>query len=103
MNWFTIVMNSELNPLRELAPARRFQVMTILSLMWTTIFCMGASAWFYYGELIVFHMLLAAGTLVTGATFETARNPTPAPAQRATYRDHPASDGTARYDDVWGG
>lgn len=100
MNWFSVVMNSEINPLRNLAPARRFQVMTLLSLMWTTIFCMGAGAWFYYGELMVFHMLLAAGTLVTGATFETARHT--ATPQPATYRDHPARDGTARYDDVWG-
>jgi hypothetical protein len=93
-------MNSELNPLRDLPAARRFQIMNMLSLMWTTIFCMGASAWLYYGELMAFHMLLAAGTLVTGATFETART---RPAVRnATYRDHPAGDGTARYDDVWG-
>jgi hypothetical protein len=49
---------------------------------------------------MAFHMQLAAGTLVTGATFETART---RPAVRnATYRDHPAGDGTARYDDVWG-
>ena len=100
MNWLSIVMNSEINPLRDLPPARRFQVMTMLSLMWTTIFCMGASAWFYYGELMVLHLLLAAGTLVTGATFETARA-RPA-VQKNIYRDHPARDGTARYDDVWG-
>ncbi len=100
MNWFSVVMNSDLNPLRDLAPARRFQVMTMLSLMWTTIFCMGAGAWFYYGELMVFHMLLAAGTLVTGATFETSRQQSSA--ARLTYRDYPERDGTARYDDIWG-
>lgn len=100
MNWLSVVMNSDLNPLRDLPPARRFQVMTLLSLMWTTIFCLSAGAWFYYGELMIFHMLLAAGTLVTGATFETSRA-RPA-AQKSTYRSYPAKDGTARYDDVWG-
>lgn len=99
LNWYRVVMNSNLNPLRKLQPAFRFQVMTVLSIMWTTIFCMGAGAWFYYGELIVLHLLLAAGTLITGATFGAAEGRV---LQRATYRDYPATDGTARYDDVWG-
>lgn len=92
-------MNSEINPLRNLRPAFRFQVMTILSVMWTTIFCAAAGAWFYYGELIAVHVLLAAGTLITGVTFNAAKT---GALQQATYRDFPASDGTARYDDVWG-
>lgn len=90
------VMDSNINPLRSLAPAQRLQVMLFLSVMWTTIFCLGAGAWMYYGELLAAHVLLALGFLITGLTFRQA-------SRTRTYRDHPAGDGTARYDDVWGG
>ena len=89
------VMDSNDNPLKNLLPVQRFQIMTFLSVMWTTIFCAGAGAWMWYGELIVGHLLIAFGFLVTAYTFYGASNV-------ATYRDQPRHDGTARYDDVWG-
>ena len=92
---YRAVMDSDVNPLRSLPRAQRFQIMVTLSIMWTTIFCAGAGAWFWYGELIVAHMLIALGILVTGVTFHRASSV-------STYRDHPLGDGTARYDDVWG-
>ena len=89
------IMDSERNPLNTMLPAQRFQVMVVLSLMWTSIFCTAASAWFWYGELIAVHVLLALGVAITGMTFRAAP-------KAETYRDHPKTDGTARYDDVWG-
>lgn len=90
------VLDPRISPLRHLAPAQRFQVTAVLGLMWTTLFSFGASAWLYYGELVVFHLLLSFGTLVTGLTFRSAAK------QVKTHRDYPLEDGTARYDDVWG-
>lgn len=90
------IMDSNTNPLRNLPPVRRFQAMVFLSIMWTTIFCAGAGVWMWYGELMILHVLVAFGFLVTGLTFSRASQ------QAATYRDHPLRDGTARYDDVWG-
>lgn len=92
---FRAVMDSNVNPLRTLPPAQRFQTMVFLSIMWTTVFCAGAGAWYWYGQLIVLHVLVAFGFLVTGLTFHRASRVT-------SYRDHPLQDGTARYDDVWG-
>jgi hypothetical protein len=89
------IMDSDQNPLNTLPPAQRFQVMVVLSLMWTSIFCTAASVWFWYGELIAVHILLALGVSITGMTFRASP-------KGATYRDHPKTDGTARYDDVWG-
>jgi hypothetical protein len=89
------IMDSDQNPLKTLPPAQRFQVMVVLSLMWTSIFCTAASVWFWYGELIAVHVLLALGVAITGMTFRASP-------KAATYRDHPKTDGTARYDDVWG-
>lgn len=93
---FRWVMDPRVSPLRHLAPAQRFQAMAVLGTMWTTIFCLGTSAWLYYGELLMFHLLLAFGTLMTGLTFRAASK------RPKTYRDYPIEDGTARYDDVWG-
>lgn len=95
LEWYRTVMDSERNPLRALPPAQRFQIMVVLSLMWTVIFCAAADAWIYSGELVTAHLLLAMGTLITSYSFRSARGV-------KTYRDHPLKDGTARYDDVWG-
>ena len=65
-------MSSESNPLRNLAPAQRFQVMIFLSVMWTTIFTASSTLWVWYGELMAGHILLALGTLITGSTFRLA-------------------------------
>jgi len=91
---YRAVMDSDVNPLKHLPPAQRFQIMVYLSIMWTTIFCAGSGAWLWYGELIVLHVLVAFGVLATGFTFRRA-------SRVKTYRDHPADDGTTRYDDVW--
>ena len=93
---YRAVMDSDRNPLRSLPRQQRFQIMVVLSLMWTSIFCTMAGAWLWYGELIALHVLFALGLAFTGVTFHSAQ-------KLATYRDHPNSDGTARYDDVWGG
>ncbi len=74
LSFYKSVMDSNINPLKNLPPIQRFQVMVYLSLMWTTIFCAGAGAgaWFWYGELIVLHVMVAAGFLVTAFTFRNA-------------------------------
>ncbi len=94
-DWYRSLMDSDKNPLRNLRPAQRFQVMTVLSVMWTAIFCANTGLWFWYGEMVAAHLLLIVGILITGLTFSTA-------SKVQSYRDHPTRDGTARYDDVWG-
>ena len=96
-SWYRAIMDPDRNALAKLPPAQRFQVMTIMSVMWTTIFCARLSAWAIYGQLVIGHMLVLLGALITGLVFREARR------NRLTYRDYPRRDGTARYDDVWGG
>ena len=100
LNAYREVMDSNVNPLRNLPFAQRFQLMSFLSIMWTTIFCIGYGAWAVYGELVVAHVLLVLGALVTAYTFDRARRVSTC--RVSTYRDYPREDGTARYDDVWG-
>lgn len=66
------IMDSKLNPLRSLPPAQRLQAMIILSVMWSTIFCLSTSAWIWYGELVVGHVLVVLGIAVTALTFRSA-------------------------------
>lgn len=93
---YRTIMDSEANPLKDLPAAQRFQIMLFLSVMWTVIFCTAAGAWMWSGELLLLHLLVAAGFTLTGLTFRAAK-------RTGTYRDQPVADGTARYDDVWGG
>jgi hypothetical protein len=95
INLYRSIMDSKMNPLRDLPAAQRLQIMLFLSVMWTTIFCAVSGLWVWYGALVIAHILLAIGFLVTGLTFNNAR-------RIVTYRDCPRKDGTARYDDVWG-
>ena len=88
------VVDSDRDPLNTMPLAQRFQVMEVLNLIWTTIFCMAAGAWFWYGELTAIHLLIASGGAITGSTFDAGPN-------TKFYRDHPKSDGTTRYDDAW--
>lgn len=95
-HWYRMIMDPDWNPLNNLLPVQRFQVMVYLSIMWTAIFCAVAGAWAWYGHLLIGHLLIALGLIITAWTFSNAR-------QGKTQRDYPLNDGTARYDDLWGG
>ena len=75
---YALIMNADKNPLRRLPPAQRFQIMIYLSVMWTTIFCAAFGIWYWYGQLVGAHLLVALGLLLTSITFSRAgwtRNP----------------------------
>jgi len=70
---YRAVMDPTVNPLSALPPGQRFQTMIYLSILWTLIFCLGTGAWVWYGELMVLHVLVALGILMTDITFRRAR------------------------------
>lgn len=96
---YRLVMDERINPLVALPAAQRFQIMVSLAMMWTAIFCAGAGAWVWYGELVTLHVGVLVGATATAFAFRSARK---VRARPATYRDYPVEDGTWRYDDVWG-
>ena len=75
-NTYDIVMDAEQNQLRGIPPAQKFQIMVYLSAMWTAIFCLAAGAWTWYGELLIGHVAVALGIVVTGLTFRNAAKQT---------------------------
>ena len=92
LDWYRLVMDEERNPLRNLAPVQKFQIMTILSLAWTAIFCAAASAWYWYGEIVVVHLLLALGILITGTTFHSVTRMEPERDRRLPARGSSSDD-----------
>ena len=68
-NNYALIMDANRNPLWRLPPAQRFQTMIYLSIMWTTIFCAAFGIWSWYGQLVVAHMLVILGFVLTSITF----------------------------------
>ena len=92
---FDIIMNENKNPLRNLPKAQQLQIMVLLSVMWSTVFCVAISSWFWWGELVIGHLAIAVAICITGMTFSVVK--------KKTHRDmYQETDGSARYDDLWG-
>ena len=73
LNWFQAIMNPNINPLSKLPPAQRFQIMIMLAIMWSLIFCGMAGIMVWYPAYVAAHLvLLAIGTLVTAMVFRSA-------------------------------
>ena len=72
LNYYDIIMNSEKNPLRRLPPAQRFQCMVLLSVMWSTVFCLFVGEWLWYGELVLGHVAVLTAIFITGFVFHKA-------------------------------
>ena len=98
-NVYRVVMDENVNPLMHLPRTVRFQLMTVLSLMWSLIFTIWVGSIWILGPSMAVHVVLLLGVLFTADIFGSAR-------QRAisydqTFRD--PRDGCALHDDVWGG
>lgn len=91
------VMDERHNPLRELPPIVKFQIMTVLAMMWSFIFIAMVGWWALFPHYVIGHMLLLTlGVLITKYTFETSH--------KISHRDlYRSPDGKhALHDDHWG-
>ncbi|MFL2771544.1 MAG: hypothetical protein ACJZ9F_11095 [Rhodospirillaceae bacterium] len=70
------VMDPHSNPLSNLPKYVRFQIMTVLSIMWTTIFSLWTGMTYLFGPSVVAHMLLALGVIFTAEVFRYAKTMT---------------------------
>ena len=73
MNLYSIVMNSSFNPLRKLPKSVRFQIMVLLSWMWSSIFSLWVGSVLAFGASIGVHMILLVGIFFTAEAFRRAR------------------------------
>ncbi|MAJ92928.1 MAG: hypothetical protein CBC23_007490 [Rhodospirillaceae bacterium TMED63] len=65
-------MNENKNPLTTPPKAQRFQLIVVVYVMWTTIVYLGMGSWRRWRELVVVHVGVAVGVLITDLTFEQA-------------------------------
>ena len=96
-NYWNIVMDAEYNPLRSLPTQHKYQIMIVLAMMWSFIFCAMVGWMMFFPYWVLGHIaLLTIGALATNWTFKNA--------QTITHRDmFRSKDGThAVHDDIWG-
>ena len=68
---WNIVMNSKNNPLNVLPKTVRFEIMVVLSLMWSAIFALNTGLLLWYPGLVMVHVvLLLFGIFGTGFVFK---------------------------------
>ncbi len=69
-HWYNFITYSKNYPLRNLPPAQRFQLMTFLSILWTTAFTASITLWVRYGKPLTGHVLLALATFILSPRFD---------------------------------
>jgi hypothetical protein len=92
------LMDSDKNPLMALPYITRYQVMMVLAMMWSFIFCAMIGWMMLFPYWVVGHIvLLSLGAFMTNYTFKTAT--------MASHRDmYKTADGKGVvHDDIWGG
>ena len=96
---YQAVMHESENPLRQLPKMVRFHYMMILAFMWCSIFTVWTGWLSLYGPSILAHTVLLVGVFFTGDIFRRAEE------AKLSHRDAMRNphDGTALYDDLWGG
>lgn len=74
--YYNMVMDADQNAFSRLPRAQKFQLMTVLSYMWSVVFALGVGSIFAFGTSVIFHMLLLIGTFITAELFYKSRQGT---------------------------
>ena len=68
-NYYNLVMNSETNGLAELPNIVKFQLMTLLSFMWSIVFTLMVGSYLVLGPTMLLHVLFLLGIYFTSAVY----------------------------------
>ncbi|NQZ14806.1 MAG: hypothetical protein HRT94_08300 [Alphaproteobacteria bacterium] len=96
---YKLIMNEDQNAFRSLPKVVKFQLMVTLAYMWCAIFSFGIGSFFFFGTSVLFHFLFLIGIFFTADLFKRAQQRQLD--HRICYRN--ITDGSALYDDIWGG
>ena len=72
-NSYSVVMNTELNPFRNLPKMVSFQFMTTLAFMWSFIFTMWIGSINMFGPSALAHLLILIGVFFTAEIFKIVK------------------------------
>ena len=70
LKYYKLIMDSRHNALSNLPVSTRFQLMSVLSWMWSVIFSLGIGSYYVFGLSVVFHILVLLGVFATYVVFE---------------------------------
>ena len=73
-NFYALVMNSDQNALAELPNTVKFQLMTILSFMWSIIFTLMIGSYLVLGPTMALHVFFLIGVYFTSEIFKKSKN-----------------------------
>ena len=68
--YYNLVMNSENNGLSDLPNIVKFQLMTVLSFMWSIIFTLMVGSYLVLGPTLILHILFLLGVYFTSEVFK---------------------------------
>ena len=60
-NYYNLIMSSEINGLAELPNMVKFQLMTLLSFMWSIVFTLMVGSYLVLGPTMLLHVLFLIG------------------------------------------
>jgi membrane protein YdbS with pleckstrin-like domain len=72
-NIYRSIMDADSNPLRKLPRVVKFQLMSVLSFMWTTVFTIWVGINWVFGPSMAAHIVLLIAVFFTADIFEKAR------------------------------
>ncbi len=69
-HYYNLVMNSEINGLADLPNIVKFQLMTLLSFMWSIIFTLMVGSYLVLGPTLLLHILFLIGVYFTSEVYK---------------------------------
>ena len=72
-NFYALVMNSDYNALSSLPNMVKFQLMTILSFMWSIIFTLMVGSYLVLGPTMILHIFFLIGVYFTSEIFKKSK------------------------------
>ena len=72
-NYYNLVMSSETNGLSNLPNMVKFQLMTLLSFMWSIVFTLMVGSYLVLGPTKLLHVLFLIGILFTSTVYKNSK------------------------------
>ena len=73
-NYYNLIMSSETNGLSELPNMVKFQLMTLLSFMWSIVFTLMIGSYLVLGPTMLLHVLFLIGIFFTSTVYRNSKS-----------------------------
>ena len=73
-NYYNLIMSSETNGLSDLPNMVKFQLMTLLSFMWSIVFTLMVGSYLVLGPTMLLHVLFLIGIFFTSTVYKKSKS-----------------------------